>query len=201
MKRIALVLAIALACAIVFPTVAMAITMPEGEVDLPAGVMLPWAAFPEEAWEVSAGDTCYCVASWVGFTRGVVQNAPSYVRFDTKITDPNGEVVLDTFSNEADAAWVGELWNPADCENLGALTPFNAHLGAPQYFTPWFTKSFEAKAAGTYTVHSRVVQRRPATDLCIVYVEDPETHEMVALKKNVVYPAGEAEYDWTFEAK
>ncbi len=34
----------------------------------------------------------------------------------------------------------------------------------------------------------------------VVY-EDPETGELVTVKKNVVYPPGEAEYDWTFEAK
>ncbi len=66
----------------------MAISMPEGEVDLPAGVMLPWAAFPEEDWEVAMGDTCYCVASWSGFTKGIVQNAPNIVRFDDEDHGP-----------------------------------------------------------------------------------------------------------------
>ena len=159
MKRFGLVLAVVLACAVLFPTMAMAINMREGEVDLPAGVMLPWAAYPEENWEVSVGDTCYSAASWYGFTKGIVQNAPNYTRFDVKITDPDGKEIVNTFENASDAAWVGELWDPADCEYLGALTPFNKNLGAPQYFTAWFTKSFTA-IAGTYTVHSKMVQYR-----------------------------------------
>ena len=182
------------------PSAAIAISMPVADGVMPAGVQLPWVPHVPYV-EVAKGSSCYSAAGWFGFTKGIVQNAPNFMRFDEKITDPDGIVILDTAANAGDAGWKMQLWDPDCCPDIGTQPGFNAHLGAPQYFTPWFTKTFTVEKPGVYTVKSTVCQTRPATDLIQVSYEDPETGELVTLKKNVVYPAGSAEYDWTFTVK
>lgn len=197
MKRLWLVLVcMALVC-VASPAYAAA---PGTIGQLPEGTLLPWGPVSEDPIVVEAGTTCYGAAAWAGFTQGIVKNAPNFTFFSYEVWDPNDVKICDVQIDDSAACWTHELWDPASCELIGELVPFNQRLGVKPYTMGWFTPTFVAGVEGAYRVHTTMLQTRPATDLMLVQYED-ESGELVTLKKPVVWMPGFAELDWEFYAE
>jgi len=152
---------------------------------------LPWGPISDEAVVVQTGEPCYGAAAWAGFTQGIVKNAPNYLFFTYEVWDPNGVKICDVQLEDSDTCWTHELWDPSSCELIGELTPFNPRLGAKPYMMGWFTPTFVPPVAGTYQVHSTMLQTRPATDLMLVE----------GMKRPIVWMPGFMELDWEFVAE
>ena len=165
--------------------------------EMPEGTLLPLMA---DGMTVAVGDTCYGGGAWAGFTQGIVKNAPNFTFFGYTVRDPYGHIVLDVPVAESSAYWTRELWDPASCDLIGVLAPFNEKLGAKPYMMAWFTPSFEVDVPGTYSVHATLLQTRPAPDLMLVQYED-ENGEIVTLKKPMVWMPVLMEVDWEFTAE
>ena len=197
MKRLPILLCVVLICLVVVAPVYAA--APGAAASLPEGTLLPMYAFEDENIVVGVGDACYGSSAWVGFTYGIVKNAPSFMSIGYTVVDPSGDVVLDVGLEDSGSCWTGELWDPATCDLVGALPPFNESLGAKPYMMSWFTPTFVAGEAGTYSVHTTLVQTRPAPDLMLIAWE--EDGEMVVLNHHLVLKPIVMEIDWTFTAE
>lgn len=197
MKRLPILLFVVLMCLVVVaPVYAAGPGMPGS---LPEGTLLPMYAFEDENIVVGVGDTCYGSSAWAGFTQGIVKNAPDFMAIGYTVVDPSGDVVLDVDLEDSASCWTGKLWDPASCDLMGALSPFNEHLGAKPYMMAWFTPTFVASEPGVYSVHTTLVQTRPAPDLMLIAWE--EDGEMVVLNHHLVCMPVEMEIDWTFSAE